>query len=180
MKPKPSARQKSRRAIFKAYDKGWWGTLVKLAQSYIELYPTDIGPQIYLARALVKLSRFAEAHETLDNALERAPQNWHEVINSERGHLEQRRGDYLQAEHWFARAIEIDPHRTYNHVFLAVLVYQSGDIARAEAIYRHAIATVAPTQGDEFDEIYANLGGVLVAQERYDEAVECFERALEN
>ena len=28
-------------------------------------------------------------------------------------------------------------------------------------------------------EIYAKLGGVLMAQERYDEAVECFECSLE-
>ena len=179
MKQKRSARQKSRDAIYKADDKAWLGTLVELARPYLALYPADIGVRLVLARALTQISRFAEAHETLDQAFERASEDWYEHLFSARGKLEQRRGCYSQAERWFARAIEVAPHRTYNHVFLGVLVFQSGDIERAEAVYRHAIATVMLKEGDEFDEIYANLGGVLVAQERYAEAAVCFERALE-
>ena len=180
---KRSKRQKNRDAIRKAADKAWWGTVVELARPHIELYPTDFVPRMHLARALTRLSRFDEAHRLLDEARAQATtreaEDWHEFIFSARGHLEQRRGDFSQAEHWFARAIEAAPHRTQYHVFLGVLIFQRGEIERAEAIYRHAIATITLAKGDEFDEIYANLGGVLVAQERYEEAAQCFERALE-
>lgn len=183
MKKKRTARQKSRDAIFKAADKAWWGTVAELARAHLELYPEEIGARVELARALTQLSRFDEAHRAFDEAFEQAAERGaeggHEHIFSARGRLEQRRGDFSQAEHWFAKAVEAAPHRTYNHIFLGVLVFQRGDIKRAEEIYRNAIATVVPAEGDELDEIYANLGGVLVAQERYAEAVECFERALE-
>lgn len=179
MKKKRSARQKSRDAIYKAADKAWWGTVAELAHAHLELYPTEIGARVHMARALTRLSRFEEAHSALDQAFEDASKDWHEHIFSARGKLEQRRGDFAQAEHWYARAIEVAPQGAYNYIFLGILVFQRGEMKRAEEIYRNAIATVVPTEGDEFDEIYANLGGILVAQERYDEAIKCFERALE-
>lgn len=183
MKKKRTTKQKSRNVIRKADNKAWWGTVAERARAHLQLYPEEIGVRVHLARALTRLSRFEEANSALDEAFAKASEReiaaWNKVVFTQRGHLEQRRGDYPQAEHWFARAIEVAPQQTYNHVFLGVLVFQLGEIKRAEEIYRNAIKVCRPEDGDALDEIYANLGGVLVAQERYEEAVECFERTLQ-
>ena len=178
-----SPQQKSRDAISSAEDEGLLSVTVELARAHLESYPEDIGARVELGRALTWLSRFDEAHSALDQAFDEASESWneafHQYIFCARGRLEEHRGDFSRAEHWFAKALEVAPHRTYNYIFLGVLVSRRGEIKRAEAIYRDAIATVTPTEGDEFEEIYANLGATLVSQERYEEAIELFERALE-
>ena len=66
-----------------------------------------------MARALTRLSRFDEANfaldEAFDKAVERGDDGWHSNVFSTRGHLEQRRGDFSRAEHWFAKAVELAP-----------------------------------------------------------------------
>ena len=167
-------------AIFAAEEAGLLATTVELARAHLKTHGDDAKVWLTLGAALSELSRFAEAEVAFERAL--SQEKLRVFVYTARGHMAQRRGDYLDAEHWFSRAIEIDPKPTYSHVFRAVVTGRRGDLKLAEQRYLEALAVCRVEEFDEFDEfdeIYANLGGVLVAQERYVEAVECFERALE-
>lgn len=167
----------SRDAIVAAQNEGLLGTTVEMARAHLALYPTDERVWLILGRALGELSRFAEAEAAFERAS--SQENLRKFVYTARGHMEQRRGNYLEAERWFSEAIVAHPEPTYVHVFRAVVTGRRGDLKLAEQRYREAIAVCRAEDDDALDEIYANLGGVLVAQERYDEAAECFERALE-
>ena len=166
----------SRYAIIEAEGEGFLGATVELARAHLEIYPDDAATWFFFGRALGRLSRFAESEAALEKAIVESEGRMRSSVYTERGHINQRRGDYLEAENWFFQAIVLEPELSYNHVFRAVSSRRRGDLKLAEQRYREALVVC---RAEELDEIYANLGGVLVAQERYAEAVEYFERALE-
>lgn len=167
--------KESRNAISDATDKDLWGAVVELSKAHLRSYPDDGRVWLELARALYTFSRYEEAEHAFEQALAHCPQRFHGVVFGLRGNMEQRRGNYGEAEKFYLRAIEAAPKANYLRIYLGVLTFRRGDLKLAEQHYREAIAT----EGDEVDEAYANLGNVLVAQERYEEAVECYERAIE-
>jgi tetratricopeptide (TPR) repeat protein len=91
------------------------------------------------------------------------------------GHLCQDQGRYDEAEEWYRKAVELKPEGAGRRIFLGALLAQKGDLSGAEACHRKATQCV----GGCVDEAYLNLGLVLRAQERYEEALECFNKALE-
>ena len=166
----------SRDAIIEAQEEGFLGATVELARAHLEIYPDDAAAWFFFGRALGRLSRFDESEAALEKAIMESEGRMRSSVYTERGHINRRRGDCIEAEAWFSKAIALEPQLSYNHVFRAVVTGRRGDLTLAEQRYREAIAVC---HADGLDEIYANLGGVLVAQERYAEAIECFERALE-
>ena len=66
------------------------------------------------------------------------------------------------------------PDEASGHIYIGGVLAKSGRLKEAETAHRVAIRC---TQGCR-DEAYLNLGLVLRAQERYDEAATCFEQAL--
>ena len=93
---------------------------------------------------------------------------------AEMGHLHRARGEYKAAVAWYRRAIDKMPDEASGHIYLGGVLAKSGRLKEAETAHRAAIRC---TQGCR-DEAYLNLGLVLRAQERYDEAATCFEQAL--
>ncbi len=67
-----------------------------------------------------------------------------------------------------------DARRSQRHIYLGGVLARSGRLKEAETAHRAAIRC---TQGCR-DKAYLNLGLVLRAQERYEEAATCFEQAL--
>lgn len=165
----------SRDAIIEAEAKELSGTTVEMARAHLVLYPTDERVWYELGCALGELSRFAEAEEALDQALRHGREAFRKFVYIQRGHMSQRKGNYAIAERWFSKAISLDPQASYTHVFRAVVIGKRGDLKLAEQRYREALVVCR----DDLDEVYANLGAILIAQERYEEAAQCFEHALE-
>jgi tetratricopeptide (TPR) repeat protein len=91
------------------------------------------------------------------------------------GHLCKARGDYKSAAAWYRQAIEAVPREASGHIYLGGVLAKSGRLKEAEAAHRAATRCIEGCR----DEAFLNLGLVLRAQERYEEAAECFERALE-
>jgi len=165
----------SREAISSALDKGLYGYAVELAKSHLESYPKDGIAWIEIAKAYTQLSRYDEAEAAFDKAYKHAHTMLREMIYVKRAGMYQRQGRPFDAEKCYKKAIAENPTYAGNYVFLGILAFRRGDLALAESIHRQGAACV----GECADECYANLGGVLVAQQRYEEAEECFQKAIE-
>lgn len=177
MKKTSMEQKKSRDAIYAA-DKCLHGYVVELCKIHLHLFPTEDIIWLHYARSLSQLSRFSEAENAFDQAFTQSDKRdkpLHSIIFSSRGELNQRRGTYAEAEEWYLKAVETNPKVTGNRIFLGVLTFRRGDLKLAEQRLREAVEC----GGDEEDEAHYNLGGVLMAQERYEEAQQCYQRAIE-
>ncbi len=127
-----------------------------------------------LGSALIDLARYEDAEAALLRAIAFCPLNRLWVPRSEMGRLRALRGDYDGAEFWFRQAIEAAPERAEPRVDLGGLLARSGRLAEAEAVLYAAVWCREGCQ----DEAWLNLGLVLRALDRLDQAVESFETAL--
>jgi tetratricopeptide (TPR) repeat protein len=135
----------------------------------------DCGPAWkILGSALIDLARHADAETALKRALSLCPPDKFWIPLSEMGHLYKARGEYKTAAAWYRQAIEAVPDEASGYIYLGGVLAKSGLLKEAEAAHR---AAVRCEQGCR-DEAYLNLGLVLRAQERYEEAAKCFELAL--
>jgi len=137
-------------------------------------YP-DCGPAWkVLGEALVDLARHSEAEHALKQAIAMCPPDKLWIPVTDMGHLHRARGEYKAAVAWYQRSIAKMPDEASGHIYLGGVLARSGRLKEAETAHRAAIRC---TQGCR-DEAYLNLGLVLRAQERYEEAATCFEQAL--
>ncbi|MDG3006954.1 tetratricopeptide repeat protein [Paludisphaera mucosa] len=128
-----------------------------------------------LGSALVDLARYDEADEAIRRATSLCPPGKLWVTLAEMGHLHRARGNLSVAAAWYRRAINAAPEEAGAHIFLGGILAQSGRLKEAEAAHRTATLCEYGCR----DEAFLNLGLVLRAQDRLDEAAGCFEAALE-
>jgi tetratricopeptide (TPR) repeat protein len=171
MKDQEAAYQKT----FDAWSEGEHAHALELSRELLHDFPDfEIG-LLLQGIILYELARYEEAEHLLQIVIQDlSPEHLdHGYVHL--GHLYRERGDYENAEQCYRKAIELQCDNAGRHIFLGALLAKKGDLAGAEAAHRHATKC---TEGP-LDEAYFNLGLVLRAQERYREALECFERALE-
>ena len=113
--------KQSRKNILDAADKSLHGYVIELCKSYLHVYLSDVRVWLEYARALTQLSRFDEAEEAFDHAFASSTEKQHCIIFSDRGYLNRRRGNYLEAEKWYLKAIEAKPEAVWPRVFLGVV-----------------------------------------------------------
>jgi tetratricopeptide (TPR) repeat protein len=150
---------------------------VLLARAYLAEFPDNCAVWVQLAGELSDLSRYNEAREALQTSIRlreelgESPLRWSFI---KMGESYRRAGDYPSARTWLAKAVEAAPEDAGVHIFLGALLAKWGRFEEAKASHRLGTAC------DEGlpDEAWHNLGLILRAQERFDESVECFERAL--
>jgi tetratricopeptide (TPR) repeat protein len=127
-----------------------------------------------LGSALLDLARHREGEEALRQAISLCPPEKLWIPLSEMGYLHKARGDYKRAAVWYRRAIEAVPEEASGYIYLGGVFAKAGRLDRAEAAHRAATRCKDGCR----DEAFLNLGLVLRAQERYEEAAECLEEAL--
>ena len=162
------------RKMFNAWRAGEYAFALELSRELLQEYPDyNIGWMLQ-GVILYELARYDEAEQVLHNAIQGVPLEHlpHGYVHL--GHLCRERGDYDDAEKWYSKAIELDPDNAGRHIFLGALLAKRGDFSGAEVSHRDATRC----SGSVVDEAYLNLGLVLRAQERYKEALACFEKAL--
>ena len=146
-----------------------------VCEQRLKLFP-DEGPSwLEYVVALGKLSRYADADTAFERAYELADDGNREYLYIRRGLSCQRKGDFEEAEKWLREAQKLNPRTARHLVFLGVLKFRAGELDKAEEILREATKTTAEC----VDEAYFNLGGVLTAKGRYEEAANCYEKAVE-
>lgn len=174
-----SDEEEIRRARFRrvkaAYDADLNALLILRARRYLARYPDHGYAWFLLGEAFRALARYDEAEEALANALRLCPEEKRRILLKEMGHLEKQRGNYERAAGWHRKAIEAQPTHAGGYIFLGGILALQGRLRDAEEVYRTAV---------EFcyegclDEAFLNLGMVLRAQERFEEAAECFREAI--
>ena len=165
-----------------------WKTLLKaaygdtpayallLARDFLHDFP-DIAPAwILKGKILTDLARYDEARRAIAKSLRLAAPDRLRLHYSEMGHLYLDKGSYNTACRWYRRAIDADPDRTQGYIYLGAALAMRGLLKEAERVHRRA--TRCSGDKNDLDEAFLNLGLVLRAQERFDEALVCFRKAL--
>jgi tetratricopeptide (TPR) repeat protein len=129
---------------------------------------------LLLGIALIELARYEEAEQALAKAIELCPWEKRQIPLAQMGHLFEEAGDYDQAAAWYRKAIEADPSDATYHIYLGAVLAKQGRLHEAEEAHRSGIECAEGC----IDEAYLNLGLVLRAQERFQEAADCFREAI--
>ena len=127
------------------------------------------------ACCLTALALYEESAAALDRAEKVIPAERRHLLLAQRGHLLQHMGDYETAEEMHLKAHELDPDDASYLIYAGHVAARRGDLARAEEHYRKAVAC---SEGC-IDEAWFNLGGRLLARKRFEEARDCYLRALQ-
>lgn len=145
------------------------------AKRYVTEFP-ERGPgwRIY-GISLYRLCQYPEAVAALRKALRLCPADKAHWVQNDLGHLYKQRGNFRRAEAWFRRAITSRPGEATAYIYLGGLFGLEGRLEEAEEMHRKAIRC----EEGCIDEAFLNLGLILRAQGRFEEALVCFERALE-
>lgn len=161
-------------SIGEAQSAGHVATMRLLCEQLLELEP-ELGPTwVQYADCLTDLSLYAEAEHALSRAKELVTPRLQHLLCAQQGHLFKKKGEYAEAEGAYLEAHELDPDDATYLIYAGCAACARGDILRAEHYARRAVACKEGC----LDEAWANLGGYLLIQKRYEEAKECYENAL--
>lgn len=148
---------------------------VVLCETYMdEGYTPTVWVLIMYARSLTGIGRFADAVVALDQAESKGADFWLPIVLTERGRIEERQGNLERAKTYWLQANKLAPDDAGYLILAASAAFKQGDLSEAERLTR--LATKC-TEGSP-EEAWYNLGGYLVAQERYAEALQCYDRAI--
>jgi len=147
---------------------------IRYANRLLGEYP-DHGPTwLSLGIALVELARYEEAEKAIKRSVTLCPPNKRQIPLAQMGHLFLESGKYDKAATWYRKAIASDPNDATYHIYLGAVLAKQGHLQEAEVSHRAA----TKCSDGCIDEAYLNLGFVLRAQEKFEEAAECFHEAI--
>ncbi len=144
------------------------------AKLYTARYPNDMFGWIALADALSSIARYGEARDALKKAEILSTKDHQHIVYHQIGHLYREKGDHSRAEQWYRKSVEANG-TTRNLIFLGACLAKQGKFSEAKKYHKKAIKVAS----DVPDEAYYNLGLILRAEERFEDACECFDKALE-
>jgi tetratricopeptide (TPR) repeat protein len=124
---------------------------------------------------LISLAQYSAARAALDHAQSIVPKERLHLVLAQRGHLKQAEGDFIGAEQIFLKVHELQPDDATYLIYAGSAAFRSGDIHRAEALARRATTCAEGC----LEEAWFNLGGYLLSARRYQEAADCYRRAIE-
>lgn len=147
---------------------------IEALQALLHDFPDSGAAWALLGDELTDVSRFAEAEQALRRALELLSPPTVSHVFCSLGRLFQHRGDPSTADEWFQKAISLRPEDASAYIYQGGMWARLGRLEQAEESHRRATHC---TTGCIY-EAHHNLGLVLRAQARYDEASACFAAAL--
>lgn len=158
-------------------DEELYASVIKLAESYLKDFPDDKNVLSTYSFSLRYLSRFDEAKQALLKAMElytdkHKHYGW---LLFSMGQIYQNSGNFQEAIKWFEKAHKCIPEEASFLIYLGILNFRLEKYSEAEQILSKA--TIC--KEGHTDEAFYNLGAVLLSQGKYDEASECFQKALE-
>jgi len=163
-----------RDAINDAFEMGHYAIVELLSGRYLERFPNDVGIWVTRGRALDADCRWAEADAAFEEAARCGDKNSKMLIWLSKASSFKHRGQFSEAEEYFAKVIEIAPNYSWFQTSFALATRSLGNLPLAEERLRKSISL----KGDEQDEALYFLGSVLVALGRLEEAANCYREAL--
>lgn len=138
----------------------------------IELDPTLI--QSYVKRASMHLEggRKEEAAADFENAL--AHDDKDPDIYYHRAQLHFILSEFAEAAKDYQKSIDLDSSFIFSHIQLGVTQYKMGSVASSMATFRRCMKNF-----EKVPDVYNYYGELLLDQQKYQEAVEKFDRAVE-
>jgi tetratricopeptide (TPR) repeat protein len=163
------------REIEKAYGRGENACVIELAEQYLQDYPDSELALFFYGRSLLEFHRYTEAENVFRKEIEVTKPESRQYPYKNMGALCEKRGDYRKAEEWYRKANRLDPEEAGYLIFIGVMHFRAGKFAQAEQSFRGALLCKEGC----FDEAYYNLGIVMAARGRYEDAIECYKKAIE-
>lgn len=153
------------------YLKGNDGAIADLKKS-IELDETMIQSYVKLASMHLEAGDKDEAKADFDKAL--AHDDKDPDIYYHRAQLNFILSDFAEAARDYQKSIDLDSKFIFSHIQLGVTQYKMGSIASSMATFRRCMKNF-----DKVPDVYNYYGEILLDQQKYAEAVEKFETAVE-
>lgn len=138
----------------------------------LELDPTLI--QSYVKRASMHLEsgNRADAATDFETAMTKDPED--PDIFYHRAQLHFILSEFGEAAKDYQKSIDLDPKFIFSHIQLGVTQYKMGSIASSMATFRRCMKNF-----DKVPDVYNYYGELLLDQQKYQEAIEKFETAVE-
>ena len=133
----------------------------------------DASYSVRLARSLANAGRVNEALATLDEAIEKEPDNG--GLHNYYGVICFQAGRYEAAVESFQKALEVDPYLTDAHNYLGSVYLEQKRMTDAEEEFKKALSDPAyPTP----EKVHFNMGLLYASQGRDRESVESFRHSV--
>jgi len=171
--PNLSERERFRR-LQQLSDGPYVALTILTARRFLRDFPEHGPAWLLLGIALVEAARYEEAEQALAKSLNFVPQSRRQLPLWHLGHLFKGSGDYDRAAEYYREAIAACPEDATGYIFLGGVLARGGRLHEAEQAHRAATQCVEGC----IDEAYLNLGNVLRALERFEEAAECYREAI--
>jgi tetratricopeptide (TPR) repeat protein len=147
---------------------------IELGKGAIAASAADFRTLMLFGMELQALARYGDALEAFQQAETLASYEEQILVYRQRGLLEQARANAPRALEWFELSVAAATDDATGHVYLGALLSKLGEFERAAFALRRGTEC---TRG-AVDEAWLNLGYVLRAQEKYSDALQCFQQAL--
>lgn len=149
--------------------------VIWLAEQLIDANAATFRTYMLYASNLTAAGRYNDAARALADAEALATEDQIPSILGQKARIERQRGNLHAAIDFWNKAHSLEPANAAWPIFMASAMFRSGDVEGAEKMAR--VATKCTTGC--VDEAWFNLGSYLAAQQRYEEAWDSNEKALE-
>ena len=146
-----------------------------MSERYLTEFPTSAELWVERGMALNHLWRYEESLHAFERALEFAPLRLRSRVWSERGEVYQKQGNFGEAIQCYLQAAESESQNGYWWMITAETELLCGDVKQAETTLRYALTLDCK----DADYLHNMLGRVLTSLQRYDEATDYYQRALD-
>ncbi len=163
--------------IISAEEKNLNSCVIELAEKYLADFPDSQGAWSMYSYALYRVDRFQDAKKSLLKTLELTENsdNNHSWIICKIGSIYEDSGHFHKAIEYFEKAQLSNPNEATFLIYKGVLLLRIGKYKEAAEI----LIKATKCEKGCIDEAFYNLGVVRIAQSKYQEAAECFKKALE-
>ncbi len=157
-----------------ADERGQTAVVVELCKKYsLQNSQNDGFAWVWYGMAQTKLFRYTEAEKASGKHSSFAQKKvcWLCTCKWERY---KGKGDFKKAAFWYRKALKQKPQDATYYIYLGDNAFKCGLFKQSKNYFRNALKC---SEGC-LDEAYFNLGGILLGERNYSEAVKCYEEAL--
>lgn len=174
---KSKTKKQRYREIVLADDKGFNSCVIELAENYLNDFPDSQGAWLMYSFAFYRTDRFKEAKKALIRAMsltKESDDNFSWLL-CRMGRIYEDSGNFDKAIEWYKKAQSSNPSEATFFIYQGVMLLRKEFCDEAAEIFLKA----TKCKKGYIDEAFYNLGVALIAQRKYQRAVQCFEKALE-
>ncbi len=161
--------------LSKAWSSGRIASTLILARRFVKAWPDFGQAWAVLGTTLVSLARYEEAEVALQRSIGLCESDSKRIAFAFMGELFKKKGEFETAIEWYNRAVELAPDHASSYIYLGMVLIDQGRLCDAEKILRKGVLCDRGC----IEEAHFNLGFVLLAQDRHEEAADCFREAIQ-